>query len=122
MTVVREAELPAALKRAGASLRGVLVYGGDETRVSGVVDQVVKSIASPEDVTRLQAGALKSDPAILDDALRSQSFLGGRQLVLVSDVGDFHAKLLEPLLQLPGNLNFLVLSAGSLGKSSALRA
>lgn len=121
MAVVREAELLAALKRAGAGLRAVLVYGGDETRVSGVVDQVVKSIAAPEDVTRMQAGVLKSDPAMLDDALRSQSFLGGRQLVLVSDIADAHVKVVEPLLQLPGNHNFLVLAAGSLGKSSALR-
>lgn len=122
MTAIREAELPAALKRGGAALRGVLVYGGDEVRVAGVVEQVVKAIAAPEDVTRLTASALRGDAALLDDALRSQSFLGGRQLVLVSEVTDVQAKLIEPALQIPGAPNFLVLAAGSLGKSSALRS
>ena len=96
MTAIREAELPSALKRGGASLRGVLVYGGDDVRVAGVVEQVVKTIAAAEDVTRLSAASLRSDPVLLDDALRSQSFLGGRQLVLVSEITDVHAKLIEP--------------------------
>ncbi len=113
MTAIREAELPAALKRGGAALRGVLVYGGDEVRVAGVVEQVVKAIAAPEDVTRLTAAALRGDAALLDEALRSQSFLGGRQLVLVSEVTDVQAKLIEPALQIPGAPNFLVLAAGS---------
>jgi DNA polymerase III subunit delta len=122
MTAIREAELPSALKRGGASLRGVLVYGGDDVRVAGVVEQVVKTIAAAEDVTRLSAASLRSDPVLLDDALRSQSFLGGRQLVLVSEITDVHAKLIEPALQVPGASNFLVLAAGSLNKSSALRS
>jgi len=122
MTAIREAELASALKRGGAGLRGVLVYGGDEVRVAGVVEQVVKAIAAPEDVSRLPAATLRSDPVLLDDALRSQSFLGGRQLVLVSEVTDVQAKLIEPALSLPAPANFLVLSAGSLGKSSALRS
>lgn len=122
MAVVREADLPNALKRGGTSLRGVLVYGRDEARVSGVVEQVVKAIAASEDVTRLQAAGLRDDPARLDDALRAQSFLGGRQLVLVSEVSDLFAKQIEPVLQTAAALNFLVLAAGNLGKSSALRS
>ncbi|MBL8791696.1 MAG: hypothetical protein JNM45_14480 [Rhizobiales bacterium] len=122
MTAIREAELASALKRGGSGLRGVLVHGGDEVRVAGVVDQVVKAIAAAEDVTRLSAATLRSDPVLLDDALRSQSFLGGRQLVLVSDVTDVLAILVEPVVQGPGTSNFLVLQAAGLGKSSALRS
>lgn len=121
MAVVREADVLNAVKRGGAGLRGVLVYGGDEARVAAVAEQVVKFVAAPEDVTRLQAAALRSDPVLLDDALRAQSFLGGRQLVLVSDLADTQAKLIEPVLQTSVASNFLVLSCGNLGKSSALR-
>jgi len=39
----------------------------------------------------------------------------------VSEMGDLQAKVIEPILKTQGSFNFLVLSAGSLGKSSALR-
>ena len=122
MATVREAELATALRRGKTSLRGLLVYGSDESRVAGVVEQAVRSMAAAEDVTRLQSSVFKSDPAVLDDALRAQSFLGGPQLVLLSDVSDQHAKVIEPALALSPRGNFLVLQAGSLGKTSALRA
>ena len=121
MPVVREAELAGALKRGATSVRGILVYGSEEVLVAGLAEQVIRSIAAAEDVTRLAAQSLRSDPAMLDDALRAQSFLGGRQLVHVGDVTDAHAKLLEPVLQSSVASNFLVLTAGTLGKSSALR-
>jgi DNA polymerase-3 subunit delta len=121
MPVVREAELAGTLKRGATSVRGVLVHGSEEARVAGLAEQVIRSIAAAEDVTRLPAQSLRGDPAMLDDALRAQSFLGGRQLVLVADVTDAHAKLLEPVLQSSVASNFLVLTSGTLGKSSALR-
>jgi DNA polymerase-3 subunit delta len=121
LAVVREADLANALKRGRQSLRGVLVYGGDEARVAGVVDTVVGSVAAPEDVTRLQSSALRAEPVLLDDALRAQSFLGGPQAVLVSDVGDQQAKLVESAILVSPRGNFLVLAAGALGKSSPLR-
>lgn len=98
MAVIREADLGDTLKRRSDSASGLLVYGGEAARVSAVVDQSLKLLAKPEDVTRLQVASLRSDPALLDDALRSQSFLGGRQVVLVEDVTDQHAKLIEPVL------------------------
>jgi DNA polymerase III subunit delta len=121
LAVIREADLGDILRRRSTAARGLLVYGGDEARVSGVIDQSLKLLAKPEDVTRLQIASLRSDPALLDDALRSQSFLGGRQVVLVEDVTDQHFKLIEPVFQEELGGNFLVLSAGSLSKSSALR-
>lgn len=122
MTVVREADLGDALRRRGNAAHTLMVYGSEEARVSAVVDQALKLLAKPEDVTRLQVSSLRSDPALLDDALRSQSFLGGRQVVLVDDVTDQHLKLFEPYLQADAGNNFLVLSAGSLSKSSVLRS
>lgn len=122
MAVIREADLGDTLKRRSNSATGLLVYGGEAARVSAVVDQSLKFLAKPEDVTRLQVASLRSDPALLDDALRSQSFLGGRQVVLVEDVTDQQAKLIEPVLADVCGGNFLVLAAGSLSKSSALRS
>lgn len=122
MAVVREADLLVTLKRAGEQVAGVLVYGSDEARVSAAAEQVIKAIAAPEDVTRLSVGSLRSDPAQLDDALRAQSFLGGRQLVFVADVADAQVKLLETAITGMSRQNFLVLTAGSLGKNSSLRA
>ena len=121
MPAIREAELAGALKRGGSAIRGVLIFGSEEARVAALAEQVIRSLAAPEGVTRLQAQVLRSDPALLDDALRSQSFLGGRQLVYVTDVSDSHVKIVEPMLQSSAAANFLVMVAGSLGKSSPLR-
>lgn len=121
MPAIREAELAGALKRGGSAIRGVLIFGSEEARVAALAEQVIRSLAAPEDVTRLQAQVLRSDPALLDDALRSQSFLGGRQLVYVTDVSDSHVKIVEPMLQSSAAVNFLVMVAGNLGKSSPLR-
>lgn len=119
MTVVREADALGSLKRGGASVRGVLVYGSDEARVAGVAEQIVKAVAAPEDVTRFQAASLRADPAALEDALRAQSFLGGHQLVLVTDLTDQQTKFIEGAVS--GDGNFLVLTAGSLAKTSPVR-
>ena len=121
MAVVREADLFTSLKRMLPGVVGLLVYGGDDARVSSLSEQSLKSIANSEDVTRLSVSALRSDPALLDDALRSQSFLGGKQVVVVDGVTDSFANLLETFLLVQSELNFLVLTAGSLSKSSALR-
>lgn len=121
MAVVREVDLTDTLKRRWAAANGLLIYGGEEARVSAVVAQSLRSIASPEDVRQLQASSLRNEPALLDDALRSQSFFGGRQIVLIEDVADQHARLLEGFVNAGTGGNFLLLTAGSLARSSQLR-
>ena len=122
MTVIREADLVDTLKRRSTSANGLLVFGSEEARVSAVVEHSWKVLAKSEDLTRLQISAIRADPALLDDALRSQSFLGGRQVVLVEDVTDQHLKLIETHVSAVTGGNFLILSSGSLSKSSQLRS
>ncbi len=97
------------------------MYGTEEARVSATVEAALKILTNPEDVTRLHVSTVRSEPALLDDALRSQSFLGGRQVVVLFDATDQHAKLIEPFVQTKSESNFFIVSAGSLSKSSPLR-
>jgi DNA polymerase-3 subunit delta len=119
LAIIRETELLTAVKR--NPVRGLLIYGSDLALVTSLVDQVLKTLAAPEDVTRLSASTLRDDPARLDDVVRAQSFLGGRQAVLLEDVGDQHVKLLEPYVTGDVHGNFLLITASSLSKGSALR-
>ncbi len=121
MAVVREAKLSDVLKQRSSSINGLLIYGGDPAQVAGVTESALKQLAKPEDIRRLSVAALREDPASLDDALRSLSFLGGREVILLEGLGDAQAKLVEPFVLATQPGNFLLLSAGSLSKTSVLR-
>jgi DNA polymerase III subunit delta len=122
LVAVREADLLDVLKRKSNPLNGVLIFGSDDGLVGSVVASVLKQLAAPEDVTRLAPSDVREDPARLDEVVRSQSFLGGRQLVLLEGCADHHVKLVEPFVRSSTPGNFLVLVSGSLGKSSVLRS
>jgi len=121
MVAVRESKFLDVLKRRSTQLNGALVHGADEALVTSIVDAALRQLSRPEDVTRLEASALSDDPARLDDAIRSQSFLGGRQVVVLNGCGEHHGKVVERYITASSVGNFLLLVSGSLGKTSALR-
>jgi DNA polymerase III subunit delta len=121
MAILRESEIANFLKRQASSSAGLLVYGDDEALVQGIVRDVLRGVAAQEDIVRLSASVVKDDPAQLDDVLRSISFFGGRQAIVVDGCDDRHVKVLEPYISNPIQGHFLVLISGSLSKSSALR-
>ena len=121
MTAIRESEFLDVLKRRSTQLNGALVYGADEALVASIVATALKQLSRPEDVTRLEPTNLRDDPARLDDAVRSQSLLGGRQIVVLDGCAEHHAKQVEGFITASSPGNFLLLVSASLGKSSVLR-
>lgn len=106
---------------------GFLIFGMDAMRVALKRQEAVAALIGPEGeaemrLTRIAAADLRKDPARVDDAMRAQGFFPGPRVALVEDAGDGLAPVLnEALAGWKAGDATLVVTAGSLGKTSALR-
>jgi len=115
------------VQRPDPQLRGMLIYGDDPALVSARRDQMCRAILggdSPElRLTRLDAAAVRKDPAAVFDALRESAFFGGRRVVMVDGATDGLAELFSHSLEgATTDDAFLLVTAGSLPSRSKLRA
>jgi len=106
---------------------GLLIYGGDAMRVALKRQQVIKALvgeAGEEEMrlTRIPASDLRSDPALLMDAITSQGFFPGPRVAFVEDATDGLAKVITAALQdwRTGDAQIIV-TAKQLTARSALR-
>lgn len=120
-------EISRYLSRPDPSRPALLIYGQDAMRVALKRAEAVKSLVgeNAEEEMRLNrvAGAgLKKDPATLLDAVKEIGFFPGARVVLVEDTPDSAADAIRVALE-EWNAGdaVIVVTAGSLGKSSALR-
>jgi DNA polymerase III subunit delta len=121
MSVLRESELADFLKRKAAAHTGLLLYGNDDAAIATSLRQVVMALGTDEEPLRLEASSLRSDAAALDDAFRAMSLLGGRRLIVVNGADENHLTYLQSVLVADRPGNFVVVTAGSLKKTSKLR-
>lgn len=108
------------------ALTGVLLHGDDQGCVAErrreLVTAVLGKDADPMRLTRMDAAAVRRDPAALDAAMRSRGFFAGRGVVLVDAATDSVADGLgQALAGVTPDDAFLVVTAGSLTGRSALR-
>jgi len=125
MVKITAARVAAFVKAPDPRIRAVLVYGPDRglarERLDALTRTVVEDIADPFRVAELTAASLREDPARLADEAAAQSLMGGRRVVRLMDAGDAQAGALQSFLaDSPGDALVLVL-AGELRPSSALR-
>ena len=113
--------------RPDADRAGALIYGADAMRVALRRQEFIATLLGPAGeaemrLTRISGGDLRRDPAEVTDAIRAQGFFPGLRVVFVEDAGDAAAPALTAALQdwRPGDA-VLVVTAGSLGKASALK-
>ncbi|MCK4712377.1 MAG: DNA polymerase III subunit delta [Marinosulfonomonas sp.] len=106
---------------------GLLIYGGDPMRVALKRQQVIKALigeAGEEEMrlTRIAASDLRSDPALLMDAITSQGFFPGPRVAFVEDAADGLAKTITAALNgwREGDAQIIV-TAKQLPARSALR-
>jgi len=114
-------------RRPDPHLRGALIYGDDMALIAARRDQLCRTILgddSPElRLTRLEAAAVRKDPAAVFDALRESAFFGGRRVVLVDGATDGLAEVFTASLdETVAEDAFLLVTAGSLPARSKLRA
>jgi len=124
--IVRPADAERYVARPPADLVAVLVFGPDQglvrERAERLAKTVVPDLADPFRVSELDDATLGGDPARLADEAASLSMLGGRRVVRVRGAGNGLAKLFESFLENPAGDALIVVEAGDLAKSSALRS
>jgi len=106
-------------------LRAALVYGPDsglvQERVERLLKSVVNDLSDPFNVSDLSEAILESDPARLADEAAAISMMGGKRVVRVRGAGNGLAELFETFLGDPPGDTLVVVEAGDLAKSAALR-
>ena len=120
-------EIARYLARPDASRPGLLIYGQDAMRVALKRAEAVAALTGPNAdeemrLTRMPGGDLRKDPAALLDAVKAVGFFPGPRVVLVEDTPDAAAPAVETALAEWHNGDaVIVVTAGGLAKSSALR-
>ena len=107
------------------ALRAVLVFGPDaglvQERAEKLMKSVVADLSDAFNVADLSEAMLEADPARLADEAAAFSMMGGRRVVRVRGAGNDLAPLFETFLaDQPGDA-LVVVEAGDLSKSAALR-
>ncbi|RMF39271.1 MAG: DNA polymerase III subunit delta, partial [Alphaproteobacteria bacterium] len=125
---LKAGELERHLDGLAAGRAGMLIFGPDAIAVGQIRDRIALAVTGPEGeaemrLTRLDAAALRSDPAALQDAMRAQGFFPGPRAVLLDGAGDGLAGLIAGALDgaRPGEDGFLIVCAGVLAARSRLR-
>jgi DNA polymerase-3 subunit delta len=108
-----------------ADLRAALVYGPDSglvrERADALAKSVVADLSDPFRVADLDESALSGDPARLFDEAAALSMTGGRRVVRIRGAGNALAGMFEDFLESGTGDALIVVEAGELAKSSALR-
>lgn len=124
---LKGAEIARYLARPDPSRPALLIYGQDAMRVALKRAEAVAALTGPgadEEMrlTRLPGAGLKKDPAALMDAMRETGFFPGPRVVLAEDTPDSGTDAVAAALAewKPGDA-VIVVTAGGLAKSSALR-
>lgn len=106
---------------------GLLIYGADAMRVALGRQEVIAALVGPQGeeemrLTRIPGGDLRKDPALLLDAVKSQSFFPGPRVAFVEAAADAATKAIDAALEdwRPGDAQIIV-TAGQLAARSSLR-
>ena len=115
----------AFLHQPDPAIRAVLLYGPDAGLIRERADTLARGVCpdlhDPFRVADLSAAALAADPARLADEAAQMSLMGGRRVIRVRDGADRLAGLFAGFFDdAPGD-GFIVVEAGELTGSSALR-
>ena len=110
-----------------ATKAGILLYGPDAMRIALRRKQVIDALIGDKGeeemrLTRMAAGELRRDKAMLLDALTSQSFFPGPRVAFVEDATDQVGDIILSALSdwRPGDAQ-LIVTAGALKATSKMR-
>lgn len=121
-------------QKAGAYFRspeearaGILIYGPDPMRIALKRQELIKALVGPNGdeemrLSRISAAELRKDPAILNDAMKAQSFFPGPRVAFLDEASDSFAPIISNALEdwRDGDAQ-LVITAGQLRAGSPLR-
>jgi DNA polymerase-3 subunit delta len=102
-----------------------LVYGPDaglvQERAEKLLKSVVPDLTDPFNVSDLSEATVLEDPARLADEAAAISMMGGRRVVRLRGAGNDLADIVETVLDNPKGDALVVIEAGDLAKTGALR-
>ncbi|MCA0964507.1 DNA polymerase III subunit delta [Salipiger bermudensis] len=117
----------AFFRKPDPSRAGVLLFGEDAMRVAHRRQEVIAALVGPEGeaemrLTRIPAGELRRDSAMLLDAIKSQGFFPGPRVAFVEDATDGLTDVIKTALDdwREGDAQIIV-TAGQLAAKSKLR-
>jgi DNA polymerase-3 subunit delta len=124
--IVKASDAERYVSRPPAGLVAALMFGPDQGLVHERAERLAKTVtpdlSDPFRVAELDDAILGGDPARLADEAAALSMMGGRRVVRVRNAGNALAKLFESFLENPVGEALVVVEAGDLAKSSALRS
>ena len=125
--ILKGAEIGRYLARPDPTRPALLIYGQDAMRVALKRAEAVAALTGPNAdeemrLTRIPGADLRKDAALVLDAIKEVGFFPGQRVVLVEDTPDAAAPAIAAALQdwAHGDA-VIVVTAGGLAKSSALR-
>ena len=125
MTVLRPGEIEQFISNPPSDISGILIYGPNEGRIADISSRIVKTIIGslddPFNLVFLNENQMKETPGILRDEMLSMSFTGDRKVIWVRDPGAAFTRQLSGFFDESTSENLLVVQAGQLNKSSAIR-
>ncbi|WBU64037.1 DNA polymerase III subunit delta [Paracoccus aerodenitrificans] len=125
--ILKGAEIGRYLARPDPTRPALLIYGQDAMRVALKRAEAVAALTGPNAdeemrLTRLPGADLRKDAAALMDAVKAVGFFPGQRVVLVEDTPDAAAPAIAAALEEWAHGDaVIVVTAGGLSKSSALR-
>lgn len=121
------AEAARFLAKPDPARAGVLIYGTDPMRVALKRQEAILALIGPAGegemrLSRMQAGELRKDPALLSDAMRAVGFFPGPRVAFVEDATDGLTETIAAALKdwRAGDAQVIV-TAGNLTAKSPLR-
>ncbi len=115
------------LARPDPARGGLLIYGADAMRVALKRQEAIAALIGPNGdaemrLTRVSAGDLRRDPALLADATRAQGFFPGQRVAFVEDAGDGATAMIGAArVDWRAGDAGIVVTAGALAAKSSLR-
>lgn len=127
---IANAQIDSYIKRiAQEKIAGCLLFGPESSvatyRFNLIAPKIVTDLSDPFLVSNISKERLAEDKSLLIDEYYSMSFLGGRKLIIIKDTDINTGSALKNLFSdkefSEKSDNFILIQAGDLDKSSALR-
>lgn len=120
----KPSQIEALSKQICSTFKIALIHGADFGIVEDCAQKIIKMIVPQRDefsFIKITKQQLKENPARLLDEGNSISFLGGRKLIWLKDADNLIVSAIEDYLNYIQSDTFLLITADTLQKSSALR-
>jgi DNA polymerase-3 subunit delta len=121
MAALKAHEVDAWLRRGAKNVHCFLVYGPDTGLVNERCSALSRLAGADAAVTKLEGDAIAADPNVLMDEAYSIGLFGGTKVLWLREGSKQFHDIIEPLLNEPPQAVTLIVEAGELKPSAALR-